>query len=756
MATYLDYAGRDGERPERWPNLREAATKPWMGQTAVIGSRPWLVIGFDGEMYELENELGARMRSNKFEVLEYESDNNKLVAASRSEGSPFVPGVRLVASDCEVGGLDFDRDSYEWAILTDEGDTIDVEARVSDLEEADWKVADTYDHPGYNPDLDIGRDTDISSYYCPECGSADVDFGDNIAYCGDCGWHGGQDEVMTDHDRAHDFAEESPRLDPYPESDWQHGASMDKGSPYPENSEKNAPDHSPKGQEWPKKVNEIYNACMREGNGRGDTKEEKESSCAAIAWAQYKKNKKSHDEDRVLALEGRGAKIVQEEGKFAVKSADGKRTLGSAPTMEGAKAIRDIREADSEYENAPTEPLKCPKCESHTVELVNSEKKEFACHACGHHFTHDEIILNPKSPKERKGGIGDYQHWNEEAPRVWYEEEGRHPMEPAEYDPEDYDRQHGAEDAAWEELYDHLSGLDDVELQEMARGEFRGDYPYAEHLDPSAVKDLAYDVLAERGGNSQMYRSKFMAKKQAATFQLMDSDGTPVTSGQYYNLHGDNYKIPDVIKILDITPEHIVATVEDNSTPLKISAEDVETNGYSFEKLPIYSNIEKHDLREAVSWSDAGENLKTNLGWDNWPNKPREAPVTEQEQEFTLPTPSGGTLWVRADNDGHVTGWSVPSVDGGPGQYSNRDLEHVQSMVDDARAEAVRDQGGIPNFDRDRDQRFFGKNARRAFTPGEQKKLIEEKGEARNKDKLVLEDSHYIESTVEDDLDFLF
>lgn len=68
---------------------------------------------------------------------------------------------------------------------------------------------------------------------------------------------------------------------------------MQKGAPYPENSDKNAPDHSPKGQKLPKKVNSIYNACMREGNGSGDTKEEKKSSCMAIAWAQYKKIKKS-------------------------------------------------------------------------------------------------------------------------------------------------------------------------------------------------------------------------------------------------------------------------------------------------------------------------------------------------------------------------------------------------------------------------------------------------------------------------------
>jgi hypothetical protein len=45
----------------------------------------------------------------------------------------------------------------------------------------------------------------------------------------------------------------------------------------------------------------------------------------------------------------------------------------------------------------------------------------------------------------------DYAHWNEEADRVWWEEEGRHAGEP-EYDPDDYgDRGHGALDAFAEE-----------------------------------------------------------------------------------------------------------------------------------------------------------------------------------------------------------------------------------------------------------------------------------------------------------------
>ena len=228
--------------------------------------------------------------------------------------------------------------------------------------------------------------------------------------------------------------------------------------------------------------------------------------------------------------------------------------------------------------------------------------------------------------------------------------------------------------------------------------------------------------------------------------EVQDSDGNIIVSGQYYNLRGDNYKIPDVIKVMEIRDGTIVATVDNNPNPIKISSDDIKSQGYSFEKLPIHSNIEKHDLREAVSWLD-GDLLSDQPVYDNpvlrdeqRPDDPT-SPMTQRESEFTLPTPSGGTLWVRADDEGRVTGWSVPHADGGPGQYSDRDLDRVQSMVD---------QATIQN------RMSMDKTARRSFSPTEQKNLIEEKGDARNKDKLRLDDSHYTESHVEDDIDFLF
>jgi hypothetical protein len=122
---------------------------------------------------------------------------------------------------------------------------------------------------------------------------------------------------------------------------------MQKGAPYPENSDKNAPDHSPPGQSLPKKVNSIYNACMREGNGKGDTKEEKESSCMAIAWAQYKKMKGS-------ATEG------------AAKHAPGTRVEIKHPSSKGQKgSILKHRGTDSATEE-----------ETYDVQLDNGEKRE--------------------------------------------------------------------------------------------------------------------------------------------------------------------------------------------------------------------------------------------------------------------------------------------------------------------------------------------------------------------------------------------
>lgn len=59
--------------------------------------------------------------------------------------------------------------------------------------------------------------------------------------------------------------------------------------------------------------------------------------------------------------------------------------------------------------------------------------------------------------------LADYAHWNEDAERIWWEEEGKHVEEPPWEDPEFYNDTMGPADAFAEELGE----VDDVTLVDM-------------------------------------------------------------------------------------------------------------------------------------------------------------------------------------------------------------------------------------------------------------------------------------------------
>lgn len=90
----------------------------------------------------------------------------------------------------------------------------------------------------------------------------------------------------------------------------------------------------------------------------------------------------------------------------------------------------------------------------------------------------------------------DYEHWNEDADRMWWEEEGKHPYEP-EYDDLGAERGMEAEDAAWEALYDQMYDLPPDDLHAIVAGTYSGPLPGAEGLDPVGVRDMANNVLSE-------------------------------------------------------------------------------------------------------------------------------------------------------------------------------------------------------------------------------------------------------------------
>jgi hypothetical protein len=174
--------------------------------------------------------------------------------------------------------------------------------------------------------------------------------------------------------------------------DWANNktSSMQKGSPYPSNSYKNAPDHTPKKQKkkLPKEVNAIYNACMREGNGKGDTKEEQESSCMAIAWSTYKKDKKSSAWDPECDYCGH-AMMDHENGEDHC-------TLCGCDRFEpGARTAAHPGEAGS------TDPEYCSDCGSDdTNEATEGTTRYRVCNKCGNAWEEqltraDEYDSNP-------------------------------------------------------------------------------------------------------------------------------------------------------------------------------------------------------------------------------------------------------------------------------------------------------------------------------------------------------------------------
>jgi hypothetical protein len=160
--------------------------------------------------------------------------------------------------------------------------------------------------------------------------------------------------------------------------------SIPKGAPYPENSYKNAPDHSPKNQKkWPKEVNAIYNACMREGNGKGDTKEEKESSCAAIAWSTYKKDKKSStDKESGIVFSAHPAMQFVKPVGLGGESPEHERNY--EPQSEMTTAPQDVDTLRSES--------RCPVCQA--ADMETDPDGIMRCPTCGH-VQEPEPLDNP-------------------------------------------------------------------------------------------------------------------------------------------------------------------------------------------------------------------------------------------------------------------------------------------------------------------------------------------------------------------------
>lgn len=180
------------------------------------------------------------------------------------------------------------------------------------------------------------------------------------------------DGITYNPERALQFFRETGRFTgPDVARDPNRQGSMDKGAPYPSDSYKNAPDHTPKGQKkWPAEVNAVYNACMRDGKG------DKEK-CAKIAWAQYDKTQKKDSAIRFISHPAE--QFVKPVGDMA-----NTHDRNYEPQSEMTTAPQDVDTLRSES--------RCPVCQA--ADMETDPDGIMRCPTCGH-VQEPEPLDNP-------------------------------------------------------------------------------------------------------------------------------------------------------------------------------------------------------------------------------------------------------------------------------------------------------------------------------------------------------------------------
>src|SRR4051812_27526211 len=95
------------DRPEFITDLRQKASKVnYLGLTANISNRPYLIIAKEGDDYVMENADGnvVKVPNGTFEYFARD-EHNAIVAASRTE-NPFIRGT--VIGEWVIGKLQYD------------------------------------------------------------------------------------------------------------------------------------------------------------------------------------------------------------------------------------------------------------------------------------------------------------------------------------------------------------------------------------------------------------------------------------------------------------------------------------------------------------------------------------------------------------------------------------------------------------------------------------------------------------------------
>jgi hypothetical protein len=246
-----------------------------------------------------------------------------------------------------------------------------------------------------------------------------------------------------------------------------------------------------------------------------------------------------------------------------------------------------------------------------------------------------------------------------------------------------------------------------------------------------------------------------------STHEWLDENGEPLQEGKEYEIYAHDYDIPDVGRVVEIKPDAIVYEIESDGglrTTIEIDRQEADQNGYRFVKSGVGSSSENRPGIE-----------------ENMDSKP--VPVPGQTTDLSTPHIQIGSSTKISFEDydealvTEAIEWLL-SLDGPyvfnefDGMSQEEYQDEILNMHPDEILRAA-DQhygGGLDQLARDAgianpndnpEEGFsaFGKTAGKHYTPMEQRELIDEYGEARNADKLDLENTHYAQA---DDDYFLF
>lgn len=246
-----------------------------------------------------------------------------------------------------------------------------------------------------------------------------------------------------------------------------------------------------------------------------------------------------------------------------------------------------------------------------------------------------------------------------------------------------------------------------------------------------------------------------------STHKWVDENDQPLEEGKEYEIYAHDYDIPDVGRVVEIKPDAIVYEIESDGglrTTIEIDRQEADQNGYRFVESGIGSSAENRPGIE--------ENMDSK-------------PVAVPGESSDLSTPhiqiGSSTKFSFEDYDEALVTEAIEwllSLDGpyvfnefeGMSQEEYEDeilnmhpdeiLRAVDAHYGGGLDQLARDAGIVSQDDNPEEGlSAFAKTAGKHYTPMEQRELIDEYGEARNADKLNLENTHYAQS---DDDYFLF